>query len=455
MQCGLQEEGEYLVQVQQQPQNMLSMQCGNPYSKKRGNIQYKYNSNPKICLVCNVASKKRGNIQYKYNSNPKICLVCNASKKRGNIQYKYNSNPKICLVCNVASKKRYLVLQEEEAIFSTSTIATPKYAQYAMYKYNSNTKILQEEGEYLVQVQQQPKICLVCNVASNAQYAMWPPRGGIFSTSTRKEEYLVQVQQQPQNMLSMQCGLQEEGNIQYKYNSNPKICLVCNVASKKRVQEYLYVQVQIATPKYAQYAMWPPRRGGIFSTSTIATPKYAQYAMWPPRRGGIFSTSTIATQNMLSMQCGLQEEENIQYKYNSNPKYAQYAMWPPRRGEYLVQVQQQPKICLVCNVASKKRGIFSTSTIATPKYAQCASLQEEGNIQYKYNSNPKICLVCNVASKKRGNIQYKYNSNPKICLVCNVASKKRGIFSTSTIATLKYAQYAMYPPRRGGIFIQV
>ena len=64
--------------------------------------------------------------------------------------------------------------------------------------------------------------------------------------------------------------------------------------------------------------MYPPRRGGIISTSTISTPKYAQYAMWPPRRGGIFSTSTIAT-----------------------PKYAQYAMWPPRRGEYLVQVQQQ------------------------------------------------------------------------------------------------------------------
>ena len=71
--------------------------------------------------------------------------------------------------------------------------------------------------------------------------------------------------------------------------------------------------------------MWPPRRGGIFSTSTIAILKYAQYAMQcgllvckPPRKGGIFSTSTIAT-----------------------PKYAQYAMWPPRRGEYLVQVQQQ------------------------------------------------------------------------------------------------------------------
>ena len=31
--------------------------------------------------------------------------------------------------------------------------------------------------------------------------------------------------------------------------------------------------------------------------------------MWPPRREGIFSTSTIATQNMLSMQCVLQEEE--------------------------------------------------------------------------------------------------------------------------------------------------
>ena len=104
----------------------------------------------------------------------------------------------------------------------------------------------------------------------------------------------------------MQCGLQEEGKYLVQVQQQPKICLVCNVASKKRGNiQYKYN----SNPKYAQYAMWPPRRGGIFSTSTIAIPKYAQNAMWPPRRGEIFSTSTIAPPNMLSMQCGLQEEE--------------------------------------------------------------------------------------------------------------------------------------------------